>query len=530
MLRYVLTIDLGTSGPKVSLFDTQGRCAGYEFEEVPLLLTDAGGAEQRPSDWTNAISSCYRKLISRSGISPSQIIAVNCTSQWSGTVCLDKEGNVLMNAIIWMDTRGAKYVDKLTRGPIRVEGYGIAKILKWINLTGGGPTKSGKDSLAHILFLKNELPKVYERTCKFLEPKDYLNYWLTGRMCASFDSITLHWVTDNRDINNITYHDGLISLAGIDKEKLPELVGTNTVIGTVRDTIADNWGLSKNTPVISGTPDLHSAAVGSGAIRDYEGHLYVGTSSWLVCHVPFKKTDIFHNMATFPSAIPGRYVIANEQETAGACLNFLKNNIFYHTDALSSSPAPADFYKILDKIAATAPPGSDGVLFLPWLIGERSPIDDHTVRGGIFNLSLHHTRAHIMRSVLEGVALNARWLLMYVEKMTARTIDNIHFIGGGANSELWCSIMADVLNRHIHQVEQPLMANSRGAAILALLALREIDIDEAARSVTIRKVFSPNSDNVRLYDEKFECFVDIYNRNKTLFARLNQKLITEGKK
>ncbi len=518
---YILTFDLGTSGPKVALFDENCKCIGHQFEEVPLLLSEGGGAEQRPSDWTNAIRTCYKKLIASTGVDTKKIAAINCTAQWSGTVAIGKDGKELMNSIIWMDTRGAEYVKELTHGPIRVEGYGVGKILKWIRLTGGGPTKSGKDPIAHILYIQKRLPQVYAATHKFLEPKDYLNFWLTGRYAASYDSITLHWVTDNRNINNITYHDGLIALTGIDKAKLPDLVPTNSVLGTVTKEIAEEFGLNPDVKVVSGTPDVQSAAVGSGAIRDYEGHLYVGTSSWLVCHVPFKKTDVFHNMGTIPSAMPGRYLIANEQETAGACLNFLKNNLLYFQDELNSGTAPKDFYKLVDKIVAQVPAGSEGVFFLPWMYGERSPVDDHSVRGGFYNLSLNNNRQHMMRAVLEGVSLNARWLLTFVEKMTAKPFDGINFIGGGANSDVWSQIMADVLNRPIKQVKEPLMANSRGTAMLGWMAIGRMGIEEAAKSVEINKVFTPNPAHRALYDERFERFVEIYNRNKPIFEKLN---------
>ena len=522
MSQLILTIDLGTSGPKVALFDTKAQCLGYEFEDVPLLLYEHGGAEQRPSDWTNAITSCYKKLIANTKLDPKKIIAINCTAQWSGTVCVDKNGKELMDSIIWMDTRGAESVRQLTHGPIRVEGYGVGKILKWLRLTGGGPTKSGKDSIAHILYIKNKLPQIYDKTFKFLEPKDYLNLWLTGKFTASYDSITLHWVTDNRDIDNITYHDGLLQLTGIDREKLPDLVPTNSILGTVKGEIAEAFGLNKDVKVISGTPDVQSAAVGSGAVKDFEGHYYIGTSSWLVTHVPFKKTDIFHNMGTIPSALPGRYVLVNEQETAGACLNFMKNNLLYHKDELATSEAPRDFYKLVDKIVEGVSPGSDGLFFMPWLFGERSPVDDHNVRGGFYNLSLNSNRTHMLRSVLEGVGLNGRWLLMYVENLTGQKFDSINFIGGGANSAIWSQIVADIFNRPIKQMNEPLMANSRGTALLALLSLQLIGIDDVSQVVVAKKVFEPNPKNRSLYDEMFERFVEIYNRNKPIFAKLNK--------
>src|ERR1043165_8812603 len=163
MSDLILTIDLGTSGPKVAVFDAKGKCIGYEFQEVPLLLYDGGGAEQRPSDWVNAIRTCYKKLVQAISIDTKKIVAINCTAQWSGTVCVDKDGKELMDSVIWMDTRGAEYAKKLTHGPIRVEGYGVGKILQWIRLTGGGPTKSGKDSIDYILYVQNQLPTNYER-------------------------------------------------------------------------------------------------------------------------------------------------------------------------------------------------------------------------------------------------------------------------------------------------------------------------------------------------------------------------------
>ena len=520
--KLILTIDLGTSGPKVALFDEQAKCLGFEFQDVPVLLYDHGGAEQRPADWINAIKTCYKNLVTKTGINTKRVVGINCTSQWSGTVALDKQGKPLMDSIIWMDTRGAKEVSKLAHGPIRVEGYGVGKLLKWIRITGGGPTKSGKDSIAHILYIKNKLPKIYEQTYKFLEPKDYLNLWLTGRFAASYDSITLYWVTDNRDINNVTYNDDLVKLTGVDKSKFPDLVPTNSILGDITKEIADEFGLNPDVKVISGTPDVQSAAIGSGAVKDYEGHFYVGTSSWLVCHVPFKKTDIFHNMGTIPSGLPGRYLIANEQESAGACLNFIKNNLLYYTDELNTGAAPKDFYKLVDKMVEKVPAGADGLYFLPWLYGERSPVDDHSVRGGFYNMSLQHNRTHLLRSVLEGVTLNANWLLFYVEKITAKKFESINFIGGGANSAIWSQIAADVFNRPVRQMKEPLMSNSRGTALLALLALKMMTVDDVSKAVEANNVFEPNAKNRSLYDEMFGRFVEIYTKNKPIWVKMNK--------
>jgi xylulokinase len=428
-----------------------------------------------------------------------------------------------MNAINWMDSRGAPHVKEIIDGPVRVAGYGVGRLFTWLRLTGGIPQHAGKDSIAHILYLKHERPDIYRAAHKFLEPMDYINLRLTGAFAASYTTIGLHWVTDNRDINNITYSDRLIRMAAIDRDKLPDLRPTVDVLGTIIPEVADELGLSSEVKVVTGLPDVHSAAVGSGAVRDFEPHLYVGTSTWMTCHVPFKKTDVFHNMASMPSAIPGRYFVLNEQETSGACLNFLKNNLIYHEDELLHDFDLPDVYKVFDQIVERVPPGADGVIFTPWLHGERTPIDDHLARGGFFNLSLHNTREHLLRAVFEGVAYNARWLFHYVERFAGRRLDNINIIGGGANSNVWCQIFADVFDRTIRQVKDPVQANARGAAVNAAVALGYMTFDEFADRVEIANVFTPDPANRDLYDELYAAFLEIYKRNKKIYSLLNRR-------
>jgi xylulokinase len=519
----VLAIDLGTSGPKVALAGLTGKIIDAVVGSTPIILLPDGGAEQDPYVWWEAIKETTHTLLAQHPDLLDRITAVCCTTQWSGTVPVDRKGNPLANAIIWMDARGAKYLPKIVGGSLQVSGYRPDKLFKWIRLTGGAPSHSGKDSIAHILFLKEENPELYEATYKFLEPKDYLNLRLTGRFAASYESITLHWVTDNRDINNITYHDQLLQLAGIDRQKLPELEQAVAVLGSILPDVADELGLPRGIKVIMGTPDVHSAAIGSGAIQDYEGHLYIGTSSWLTCHIPYKKTDLAHNMASLPSAVPGRYLVINEQETAGASLRFLKDNILFHQDELQREMIRDDVFQVFDRAVAQVPAGSNGVIFTPWLNGERTPIDDHLTRGGFFHLSLHHTRPDLIRSVFEGVAFNSRWLLQYVEQFIKRPFPAINIIGGGANSDIWCQIHADVLNKPIRQMKEPLQANTRGAAILAGVALGATSFPEAAGQIEIQQEFRPNPANHELYDQLFDAFLAIYKRNKKIHARLSKR-------
>lgn len=519
---YVLAIDLGTSGPKAALFSTRGDLVHHTFEPTRLLLLPDGGAEQDPEDWWSAIRTATRRLLRESSVPADRIAAVSVTAQWSGTVAVDRSGRHLMNAVIWMDSRGAPHVRRITDGLLTFDGYSLRKLPRWIRLTGGIPSGSGKDPVAHILYIRSVRPDVYEKTHKFLEPKDYINLRLTGLFAASYDSIALHWVTDNRDLAAVRYDGKLLGYATLDPEKLPDLGRAVDVLGPLRPEVAEELGLGRDVKVILGTPDVQSAAVGSGAVRDYEGHLYIGTSSWITCHVPFKKTDILHNMACLPSALPDRYFIANEQETAGGCLNHLRDNILYPGDGLSGAASPPDILQTLDRIAEGVPPGSGRLIFMPWLYGERTPVEDRYVRGGFFNQSLNTTREHMIRAVYEGVAYNARWLLGCVERFVKRPFPSLNMIGGGARSDVWCAILADVLDRPIRQAEDPILANARGAAFLAAVALGRLRVEEIPERVRIRRTFEPDPVRGEIYNELYREFRNLYKANRKIFARLNR--------
>ena len=520
--KYILAIDVGTSALKAALVSVDGETVAWESESLEVKLLPGGGAEQDPDDWWRALVKTSKSLLQREPALAGRVVAVSCSAQWSGTVAVDRDGQHLMPAIIWMDSRGGPYIKRLTGGRIQIAGYGITRLWTWVRLTAGAPGHAGKDPLAHILYIQHERPDIYARTYKFLEPKDYLNLRLTGLFRASYDSISLHWVTDNRDISRIVYHDRLLQMAGIEREKLPDLQRAVDILGPLKPPVARELGLEENLPVVAGTPDVHSAALGSGAVRDYEPHLYIGTSSFLICHLPFKKTDLFHNQATLPSAIPNRYLLANEQESAGICLTLLRDNFFYPQDEWAPHERPSNVYQLFDHIAEQVPAGSDKLIFTPWLYGERTPVEDRTVRSGFFNQSLRTTRAHMIRAVFEGVAYNSRWLLGCVESFTGRRMTPINMIGGGANSNLWCQIHADVLGRTIRQVKDPVQANVRGAAFLAAAGLGYLTFDDIPARVQIAHTYEPNPAHRQIYAELFREFVNIYRCNKKIYARLNE--------
>ena len=535
--KYILAIDHGTGGPKSAIISIKGEVIDWAFEEVALYVSKGGVAEQDPDDWWNAILKTSKQVIDNGKVSVDDIVGVCNTSQWSGTVAVDKDEHHLMNSIIWMDSRGSKYISQLYKSLFKVGGYPILKILKLLKLTGGAPPYHGKDPIAHILWIKNELPDIYEKTYNFLEPQDYVNLKLTGKFAVSNVSIHLHWLTDIRDINNIRYSKKLMKMFKVDASKFPSDIKNSTdILGNIKKEVADKLGLNRDTKVVMGAPDVPSANIGSGAIQDYDGHIYIGTSDWIGCHVPFKKTDITHNMASVPSAIPGRYILGNEQNIAGGALSFLRDKILYHKDELLKEEAVPDVYKIFDRIVETVPAGSNNLIFTPWLIGERAPVDDHTIRGGLYNLSLEMSREHLIRAIFEGVAYNIKWLFKYVEKfiqkwkmkanpgMTKKDIvmPEINIIGGGAQSKVWCQIFADVLNRKIRQVKDPIQANARGAAFIASVGLGYINWEDIPKYIEISNTFTPKPENRSIYDKLFKEYLNIYKIMGKTYNRLNK--------
>lgn len=521
--RYVLAFDLGSGGPKVALVSNRGRLVGCVRHETSTRVLPGGGAEQDPGEWWRAIDGGVRELLAQRLVPPEAIVAVSSSSQWSVTVAVDQEGRHLMPALHWMDTRGAPYSRRVTAGWPKVSGYGLRRLLRWLRTNGGAPTESGVDALAHMLFIKHERPDVYRQTYKFLEPMDYVNVRLTGEIAASGATVFPYLLTDNRDNSRIVYDDLLVRWSDLDPEKLPQLRPVDSVLGPLRDELAADWGLVRGTPVVMGINDSQAATIGSGAVLDYQGHFCVGTSSWLSCHVPFKKTDLVRYIATMPAAVPGRNMVVAEQGAAGKCLEVFVDQWLYPADEPreSSQPISGDAYARAEQLAAGVPAGSDQLIFLPWLNGAGPPSGDGHMRGGFINQNLRTGRAEAVRAVMEGVAYNVRWLQGGVERFIGRRFPTLNFIGGAAQSDLWCQIFADVLGVPVRRVVEPQRAIVRGAGLSALMALGYLKLEEIPDLVAIDRTFEPNPAHRGVYDQLFAEFVNCYRANRRIFARLN---------
>jgi xylulokinase len=519
--QYVLAIDLGSGGLKVAIVADSGEVVVSADERVTTQLLPDGGAEQNPEAWWNGAKKAAKRVIRESNLSPENIVAVCCDSQWSVVVPVDENGDPLMQAIHWLDTRGGRYNRKITGGFPGVQGYGLLKLLQWIKYTGLAPTHSGVDSLGHILFIKNERPEIYKKTYKFLEPMDYLTSRLTGKITATQKTMAPFLVVDNRQWGSREYSQTLLKLAGVAKDKFPELIVNDGIVGPLKPSIAEELGLHPSTQVVAGIGDSNASVIGAGAVRNFETIIYIGTSLYMTCHIPFKKTDLTHMMVSLPGPFKSKYMLLGEQGTGGKCVDFFLQNIVYADDEFDTGPKPDDAYVRFNRMASEAPAGSGGVIFLPWLNGSIVPQENPNARGGFVNISLQTTRSHLTRAVMEGLAYNNRWTRGPAEKFIGRSIESFRFAGGGALSDVWSQIHADVLGVPIHQIDDPINTTVRGAALLGFVTMGYRSLDDLPGLVKIKQVFEPDASNRVVYEKMYTQYRELFKRNKKIFAALN---------
>ncbi len=474
-----LGVDLGTGGLKVALVTLDGAVIDHETHPLHTVVGADGAAEQDANEWWRLVSLSSRRLVERQGVTPGRVRAVAVTGQYASTVPVDARGTPTGPCLTWLDTRGGPYTRRAIGGPLL--GYDPRAVARFVRRSGGAPAISGADPVGQMLFLRHECPEITAATRWFMEPVDYLTMRFSATASATHASRLASWLTDNRHLSLLTYDEGLVALVGLDAARLAPLLRLGDVVGTVCPEAAHACALTTDALVVTGVPDLHAAALGSGATRDYETHLALSTTSWISCPVPAKKTDVVHAIAAVPGLSNDSYLIANNQETGARALEWFRT--------VTGGPTPASFDE-LTELAALSPNGAHGVHFTPWLAGERSPVDDKGLRAGFTHLAATSTSSDLVRAVLEGVAANSAWLFTHVERFAGRRLDDVRLLGGGAQSDLWCQIYADTLERRVRRVHAPLLAQVRGVTRLAAAALTGDDAREIARRVT-DDVFEP---------------------------------------
>ncbi len=525
-MGWLLAVDLGTSGLKVGAVAESGEILGTRQSTLETTFTADGGVEQDPDQWWRQICAGVHDLLDGATdgatgggrpLDPAQLVAVGITGQYASTVPVDADGRAVGPCLTWADDRGGRHSKKAFGG--LAAGYRPTAILPWLRYTGGAPSPGGADPSGHALFLQHERPDTYARTKVLLEPVDYLGLRFTGRAAATPASMVASWLTDNRAGRPLQYVPSLVQRAGRDSSRLPELLPSGSVLGGISAVAAAELGLPAGVPVVTGVPDLHAAYIASGAVEDYAAHFTISTTSWVSCAVPFKKTDVLHQMASIPGVRPGQYLVIDNHETAGVCLQWIKDGVLAHPRGAGDSWEPS--YDELVALAGAAEPGSGGVLFTPWLKGERSPVDDRTLRAAFLNLSLTTDRADLVRAVLEGVAYNMRWLVEVADRFVGRRLEPLRVLGGGAQSDLWCQIHADVMGRRVERVADPTVAQLRGVALYALVGLGRLRLDEVPALVPAAQGFDPEPGAVAAYAPLYEEFRRVYGSLKGMYRRLN---------
>lgn len=516
--KCVLAIDLGTSGPKVAVVTNSGRILSTARAHVQTTFLPHDGAEQDPRAVWEASKSACKGALAGSNVRREDVLAVICSSQYSSVVPIDAAGEPTMNMILWMDQRGAVPRLKQLAGFPKGANSPLHS-LRWLRIHGLPPL-SGGESLSHVRWVKYALPEIYARTHKFLEPMDFLTLKFSG-VCATNQGNALMFLsTDNRRLDVIGYHPGLLRISAIDVEKLPEILPFDTILGKILPDVAAEIGLSPETKIIIGLNDTQAGGMGTYAFTGNHAAVSVGSTSVMITHVDFKRTDIRHAILSMPSPVPDTYFVMAENGIGGGALeHFLKHLIFAEDDF--GHLTNEERFAALGRAIAPIPPGSGGVLFLPWMSGSIAPAADARMRGGFLNLSMKTTRAHMARAVLEGVAMNLRWLRGPVEKFAKRDFTHVLYYGGGAESDDWSQIMADVLALPVHQLEQPQYTTCVGAGLLAFQRLGLLGFDDFHKLVPIRRVFEPRPEATDCYDELFPQFLAAFKNNRPIFRALN---------
>ncbi len=503
--KFMIGYDVGTGGSKAVLVTTEGQIVAQDFEPYEVEFPAQHCAEQNPVDWWEAVCANARRLVRGAVIEPDQVVGIAFSSQMLGVLPMSEDGQPLCPAIIWMDCRAQEQADRLVRR------MGGKKLL--INLVGAVP--SGKDVVCKIKWLKENEPRLYEQTHKFLDVKGYLVYRATGVMETdqTAASVTGFMNRKSRDWDPV-----FAKLLGIGLEKMPAVRPCTAVAGGLTAEGAEAMGLPEGTPVVSGMGDAPAAAIGAGILGHGDGAVSIGTSGLLLITLNRPVNLGKFGIASTAAADPRKWLLIGETNTAGGALKWFADQL---ADKERNEVGDDGLYRALDKAVLASPVGARQLIFTPWMYGERAPVTDTTLRGAFLNVSIDHTREDMLRAIYEGVALNFRWMLEAAVG-AGLPCPIVRAIGGGALSDTWMQIFADVTRRRIEAMERAPEAGALGAALAVPLALGIYkDYSDLKGVIRVRRTFEPDNRNWSTYEELFRSFKHFYERLAPVYRQLN---------
>lgn len=488
-------IDLGTMLIKAAVFDFEGRMVASSGEEVGVEFPRAGWAEQDPEMLWETTCRVVRRCLSEGGIEPSRVAGVSLTGQMHGTFLIDSEGKPARSrAIIWLDTRSKDILDEYYREGLADEIYDVSG---WRLITSM--------QLMHLSWLRRNEPEVLERARAFMACKDYIRFKLTGVSSMDYTDAS---VTGLMDISRGRWSRELCEKLDIPFGILPEIKSSWEMVGEVTGEAAEATGLAAGTPVAAGAGDICSTALGAGVVRPGQLCAIIGTAGIYELATDKLMLDEERKYSVAYHAVPNAWLLEAVQIASGAALRWFRDELC-HEERFRAEKEGRSAYAIMDEEALESPVGANGVIFQPFLQGERSPFVKPTARGLFFGLGLWSRRRDMIRAVLEGVAYSARDNIDLFRRKAR--IDEVRLTGGGANSDVWCQIFADVLNLEI-KVPDCKECGALGAAIEASVAagVYKDPVEAADRMVKVKKSFEPKKDRAEKYDKLFQLYRELY--------------------
>lgn len=511
-MENLLGIDIGTSAAKTVLFDTEGNTIASAVAEYPLYQPRIGWAEQDPDDWWQAVVTTIQAVIDKSKINSNQIKGIGLTGQMHGMVLLDKDLNVLRPAIIWCDQRTQVECDEITS---------IVGKDQLIEITAN-PALTGFTA-SKVMWVKKNQPHIFDRTHKILLPKDYIRLKLTGQCATEVSDAS---GTQFLDVPNRRWSDKILEKLEIPKEWMPEVYESPVVSGKVSHTAAQLTGLKVDTPVVGGGGDQAAGAVGNGVVKSGIISSTIGTSGVVFAHMDSVSIDPEGRVHTFCHAIPGAWHVMGVTQGAGLSLQWMRNN-FGGMERELARFMKIDPYDLMVVEAEQADPGCQGLIYLPYLMGERTPHLDPNARGVFFGLTAKHDRSDMIRSIMEGVSYSLKDCLEIIKDMGV-SAHEIRASGGGARSKLWRQMQADIFEVPIYTINSD-EGPAFGAALLAGVGAGIYDNVNEACAATIERVdkTTPVEENTLIYQQYYPLYRQLYGALRGSFedvARIQQEL------
>lgn len=532
-MKYVIAYDVGTTGVKTCLVSVgeKLRITGDAYGEYDLFVMEDGGAEQDADQWWQAMCDTTRELVSRTEISPDDIDGISFCSQMQGLVLVDREGSALRRPMSYMDQRAVKEMKECQGHGLQISGVNAGMLLRSLAVTHAAST-SVKDPLWKYKWVQKNEPETFSRVYKWLDVKEYLICRCTGEFVMTRDSAYATFLYDPRK-GHECWSGPLCRMYGVDPEHLPRIIECTDVAGTLTDKAASQLGLAAGTKVYGGGGDATLIGIGAGCTKPGQTHIYSGTSGWVSTVAEKQYVDISAMIAGIVGAQSGRYNYFAEMETAGKCFQWVKEHLALdeigvyldRTDISQSGESMYEsLYDYLSDTVAEVPAGAGGVIFTPWLHGNRCPFEAPDAAGMFFNIKIGTGKKQMIRAVLEGICYHLRWMLE-CEDRKLKTSDTIRFAGGGALSDVTCQMLADITGRTIETVHNTKDVGSLGAAVLAAVgsgAVPGFDAVDGYIDVKDRFVPDPRNKEVKeVYDLNYRVFRNLYRSNRDNFRMLN---------